>query len=192
MVEPRGIEPLTSTLPVYPHVQKPAETRQLLVERSENADRTKCVCGPMRSQGDVVAEKAKRRRGWFLDEERLEQQQREREELLVAEMDASPVSDGFCYFIGCDEGLVKIGFSAQPIARLNRLKSDSLYKLSILALARGGRARETHYHGKFRAHAIGGEWFERCPEIEAEIERLNRPDQAQIIPYPSTRIEEMF
>ena len=34
------------------------------------------------------------------------------------------------------------------------------------------RTHEQAYHRKFRNHHMRGEWFERCPEIEAEIERL--------------------
>jgi hypothetical protein len=37
----------------------------------------------------------------------------------------------------------------------------------------GGLHVELEYHQRFRAHHLRGEWFERCPEIEAEIERLN-------------------
>jgi hypothetical protein len=34
-------------------------------------------------------------------------------------------------------------------------------------------AREKMYHRRFAHRRLHGEWFERCPEIEAEIERLN-------------------
>lgn len=45
--------------------------------------------------------------------------------------------------------------------------------LGILALRNGAKAREVAYHEQFSEHRLHGEWFERCPEIEAEIARLS-------------------
>ncbi len=83
-----------------------------------------------------------------------------------------------CYFIGFTDddgdGLVKIGFSNCVGRRLGQLRATSgPYRLNLLARCGGGRDAESHYHRKFEAHAVGGEWFTRCPEIEAEIGRLN-------------------
>lgn len=81
--------------------------------------------------------------------------------------------EGWCYFIGGEDGPVKIGFSRFVEGRLKDMCFHSPIKLLILATVAGGRGQETAYHDKFAAHRLHGEWFERCPEIEAEIERLN-------------------
>ena len=78
-----------------------------------------------------------------------------------------------CYFIGGEEGPVKIGYSIDAKSRLRAIQLYSPIKLQILALASGGIARESAYHFQFREARLHGEWFERTPEIIAEIERLS-------------------
>lgn len=115
------------------------------------------------------------------------QQARERDERQFYDFIASaPASDGQCYFIGCDEGLVKIGHSQCVSRRLGNLQSNSIYKLRILATCGGGRTAEMRYHRKFEEHSVGGEWFSRCPEIEAEIERLNESPRSRLGPRALT------
>lgn len=77
------------------------------------------------------------------------------------------------YFIGADEGPVKIGISADPKGRLATLNTASPVRLSILALCDGSADLECEYHSRFSGCRINGEWFERTPELLAEIERLN-------------------
>lgn len=97
----------------------------------------------------------------------------------TSELDAYPLSEGLCYFIGWDGGLVKIGYSRNVSRRRGELAGTSaMYKLRIMATARGGRDREMHYHRLFRSASVGNEWFNLTPEIEAEIARLNQMEQA--------------
>lgn len=115
---------------------------------------------------------------WRFDPEKIERQRLEREARIVAELDDSPLSDGLCYFIGCDvdqdSPIVKIGFSIAVRRRFRQLKSNAgLCKLTMLATARGGRAREMHYHRQFAVHRCGGEWFRLHADIVAEIAALN-------------------
>lgn len=79
----------------------------------------------------------------------------------------------FVYFIGAASGPIKIGIAAKPKERLKGLQTGHHEKLEILAICEGGQAREREYHETFSKRRVHGEWFERCPEIEAEIERLN-------------------
>jgi hypothetical protein len=82
-------------------------------------------------------------------------------------------SETFCYFVGGDDGPVKIGQAQDVQKRLRDLQMGSPVVLKILAVTSGGQSRETAYHFTFAGHRLHGEWFDRCPEIEAEIERLN-------------------
>jgi hypothetical protein len=81
-------------------------------------------------------------------------------------------ADQFCYFVGGEDGPVKIGCTGDVKKRLWGLQNASPVPLRLLAVTHGGQSRETAYHFTFGAHRLHGEWFERCPEIEAEIERL--------------------
>lgn len=77
-----------------------------------------------------------------------------------------------CYFIGADTGPIKIGYSVCVQSRLSAMQSGSPMVLRVLATAPGGPAREAAYHQQFRDSRLHGEWFERTPDILAEIERL--------------------
>jgi hypothetical protein len=77
------------------------------------------------------------------------------------------------YFVGCDSGPVKIGLSINVKNRLATLQSACPFKLKILAIVSGGRSGEADYHRKFSSARLHGEWFERSPEILAELDRLN-------------------
>jgi hypothetical protein len=77
------------------------------------------------------------------------------------------------YFIASQSGPIKIGIAADPNSRLSTLQTGHHERLGLLASCPGGQSQERAYHKQFAAHRLNGEWFERCPEIEAEIERLN-------------------
>jgi hypothetical protein len=88
--------------------------------------------------------------------------------------------DGKCYvyFIGGEGTPVKIGLSNQPYERLAALQTAHWCKLSILAKVEGKLADEKALHARFAAHRLHGEWFTRCPEIDAEIARLTEQEIA--------------
>lgn len=79
------------------------------------------------------------------------------------------------YFIAAKVGPIKIGMAIDPVRRLKSLQTSHPEPLSILATSSGGPEREREYHKQFAGHRLHGEWFERCPEIDAEIKRLNSP-----------------
>lgn len=83
-------------------------------------------------------------------------------------------TDALCYFIGADEGPIKIGYALRPHERLKLFQMGCPVPLKLLATRAGGAAREAAYHWQFKEHRAHGEWFNRCPEILAEIERLNQ------------------
>ena len=78
-----------------------------------------------------------------------------------------------CYFIGGDAGPIKIGKSLDPQSRLKQIQMCSPIKLRILALAPGGGARERAYHCQFGEHWSHGEWYDRHPDLMAEIDKVN-------------------
>lgn len=83
-------------------------------------------------------------------------------------------ADKLVYFIGADAGLIKIGSSANPGARLKELQTGHPERLSVMATVVGGVDLEREYHRRFFVHHSRGEWFERHPDILAEIERISR------------------
>lgn len=80
----------------------------------------------------------------------------------------------YVYFIGGEEGAIKIGVSIAPVERLIAMQMGCPIKLSILAKVEGAVVLEKKYHARFGEHRSHGEWFHRHPDILAEIARLNR------------------
>lgn len=76
------------------------------------------------------------------------------------------------YFIASEGGPIKIGIAINPENRLRGLQTSHPSRLSILATCEGGSDQERAYHLQFADRRLSGEWFERCPEILAEIARL--------------------
>lgn len=76
------------------------------------------------------------------------------------------------YFIGAASGPIKIGIAVNPESRRRSLQTSHHEPLEILATCDGGQEKERAYHLLFANRRLQGEWFDRCPEILAEIERL--------------------
>lgn len=77
------------------------------------------------------------------------------------------------YFIGGDTGAIKIGFAKNVMTRLAALQANSPIPLRVLVSGPGTLKDERIYHARFAAHRLHGEWFERHPDILAEIDRLS-------------------
>lgn len=78
---------------------------------------------------------------------------------------------GFTYFIGGDEGAIKIGRSVNIDVRMRDIQACSPIPVRLLAMRRGGNY-ERVYHRLLAPFRLHGEWFTRCPAILAEIARL--------------------
>lgn len=78
----------------------------------------------------------------------------------------------YLYFIGADDGPIKIGITSNPKSRLRTLQSGYPLKLKILALVPNASLQESVYHERFAELRMEGEWFARHPDILAEIARL--------------------
>jgi hypothetical protein len=94
----------------------------------------------------------------------------ERAETRIAQVEAVPQ---LVYFIGAQSGPIKIGIAGNVQNRLKGLQTGHHEKLELLATCEGGQSLERDYHKRFASRRLNGEWFERCPEIEGEIERLS-------------------
>ena len=77
------------------------------------------------------------------------------------------------YFVGPKGGPIKIGRAARLDFRLRDLRLANAFPLEVWASFDGPPSLEREYHKRFAHRRLHGEWFERCAEIEAEIDRLN-------------------
>jgi len=76
------------------------------------------------------------------------------------------------YFIGPVDGPIKIGWASRLKYRLRDLELANAFPLHVWATVEAEITLEREYHKRFAEHRLHGEWFERHPDILAEIERL--------------------
>ena len=76
------------------------------------------------------------------------------------------------YFLGPTDGPIKIGWASRLQYRLRALELANAFPLHVWATVEAEITLEREYHKRFAAHRLHGEWFERHPDILAEIERL--------------------
>jgi DNA-binding XRE family transcriptional regulator len=88
---------------------------------------------------------------------------------------------GYVYAIADTNGAVKIGYAADPIARVAGLATGHPGVLTLLGMAVGTEAHEAECHRLFRAHRIRGEWFRREGIVETFVGMLPRPPRPQIV-----------
>lgn len=99
--------------------------------------------------------------------------QYERQTRKARRQEAKRKAGPIVYFIGGETGPIKIGLSGAPNFRLASLQIGSPVPLRIMATLSGDLETELAYHTRFAACRLHGEWFERTPELLAEIERLS-------------------
>lgn len=89
-----------------------------------------------------------------------------------------PPPNVIIYFIGPQDGPIKIGYARRLSFRLRELELMNAYPLTVWASLEGPMKLEREYHARFKEHRLHGEWFARHPDILAEIDRINAIEQA--------------
>jgi hypothetical protein len=80
------------------------------------------------------------------------------------------VSRKCVYFIrGTTTGLIKIGESIDPIARLTELSKCGSEELQLLAIIENGSRTERELHAKLSSHRVHGEWFRPSHDVLNEL-----------------------
>lgn len=77
------------------------------------------------------------------------------------------------YFIQADNGLVKIGVSANLESRLATLQAMSPIPLTLCAWMHGGFSLEQTLHDRFADCHSHGEWFKPNRDLEAYIKGVS-------------------
>jgi len=73
---------------------------------------------------------------------------------------ATIFNDGYVYFIVCvHDNMVKIGYSTNPIKRLNSLQTSNYHDLELLGYIPGDIRDEKTLQHHFSAYHHRGEWF---------------------------------
>lgn len=96
------------------------------------------------------------------------------------------MTQGFVYFIRAVDrgGLIKIGFSVDPDARLDLFQKGSPVDLELAVVIPGDLALERAFQGQFEAAHVRNEWFTPTPDLLALIDRLQAGEG---VPRPPAR-----
>jgi hypothetical protein len=76
----------------------------------------------------------------------------------------------FLHAEGC--GKVKIGYSADPVRRVEELAVSSPVPLCLLGTVEGDRTAETEFHAMLATDRMHGEWFRATPGLLSVIYRF--------------------
>jgi hypothetical protein len=77
------------------------------------------------------------------------------------------------YFIHAPEvALLKIGYTNDPVRRLQMLQTGSPTKLELLAVEEGDAAREAALHSQFSMLRRHGEWFDYAVTLQGYVATL--------------------
>ena len=74
------------------------------------------------------------------------------------------------YFVANEQGLIKIGTSANVEKRMDALQTSSPSKLTLMLTVPGGVELETLLHRRFKHLRESGEWFNGTKELKTFIE----------------------
>lgn len=84
------------------------------------------------------------------------------------------------YFIR-DGASIKIGITSDLTSRLATIRKDGHKDAEFIAGVRGNHALERALHKKLHQHALGGEWFRDCRDVQAAMQNtLNNFEQVDI------------
>lgn len=67
----------------------------------------------------------------------------------------------YVYAIENADGLVKIGWSTDPMARLSKINSDTACPCKMIGFLPGSRAQEAELHALCQPDRVHGEWYRR-------------------------------
>lgn len=83
-------------------------------------------------------------------------------------------TEGFVYFVADKQrGVVKIGFSVEPMDRMATLQIGSPNKLEMLAAVKGTIQTERQFHRRFAQHRVNGEWFRLTGDLATFVESIS-------------------
>lgn len=88
------------------------------------------------------------------------------------------------YFIQADDGMVKIGYAANPWTRLATLQSSNPQRLNILVATLGDPVAEERLHAAFACDRRVGEWFAPSEALVAFIGELQQAVDWMPDPFP--------
>jgi hypothetical protein len=83
---------------------------------------------------------------------------------------------GYVYFArAVTTGMIKIGFSSNPWARISELQTGSADVLELASVVPGTREDEAALHERFKPHRVNREWFSPAPELVEHVRRSKSP-----------------
>lgn len=96
------------------------------------------------------------------------------------------------YFIQDDNGMIKIGYSSDPISRILALQTAHSGRLSFLRVIDGGQKTEAWLHRRYASLRVGGEWFHYIKDMEYVVPPDEIPIRQTIKPELRLTLREQL
>lgn len=87
---------------------------------------------------------------------------------------------GFVYAIGDENGRVKIGWSGDPLRRLDQIGSGCSSVVTLLGHIPATRVQEAEIQGLLKPWKVNREWFQLEGPVKAFVDMLPRSDPVKI------------
>jgi DNA-binding XRE family transcriptional regulator len=93
---------------------------------------------------------------------------------------------GFVYAVGDQTGRVKIGWSGDPLRRLNKIGSDCSSAVTLLGLIPATRAQEAEIQVLLKPWKVNREWFYLKGPVKAFVDLLpqSKPHSVDVPVHP--------
>ncbi len=86
-------------------------------------------------------------------------------------------------FVNYFSNVCKIGYSANPIKRLNTIQTGCPFKLKMIVVVKGNRSVEKALHKKYKKYKTNGEWFNYKEELKEAIEKIKNSDRNLVLSF---------
>lgn len=183
MVEPRGIEPLTSTMPLNEPVYFPPFLLEQVKHMTETQMEQEPVSVPV---GPKIADLS---REAFLGRVTFLLEAAEACDFSAPVLPSRKRPTLYTYFIGSEHGAIKIGSARDVHQRLTVLQTGNPEPLYIYAVADGGYEIEADLHSEFAADRLVGEWFARSDRLLRRIILLQEQERAAVAALRAASLE---
>lgn len=89
--------------------------------------------------------------------------------------------NGYLYAIQATDGLVKIGFTTKPRARLSHLRANNVNRLHPLGVIPATKNQEAETHALLKSERVRGEWFKRGKLVRYLIDQLRPWPKSDVV-----------
>lgn len=86
-------------------------------------------------------------------------------------------------FVNYFSNVCKIGYSTNPVKRLNAIQTGCPFKLKMVVVVKGNRSVEKALHKKYKKYKTNGEWFSYKEELKEAVEKIKNSNKNLVLSF---------